>query len=471
VVALRRFWLPALGLALLLGVLALPQARRRAGTAPATRPQLPATAAPSPGRDLELVDFLPPGFVRDGSVDYRAELQHALLAAAGTRLHLPDFPVLVRATPGQPFGARLPSHTHLVGRPGSLLRTDVPGLQLLRGAEVEDLLLEDLTLEGPGGDGQGMAHGLLQVTIGERVTLRGLVIRDADADGIALAAVRGARVEDCTVLRASKAAIYLSDCEGALVAGNLVEDFGGHLTGSGVLVGAGFQLSGNQDLICADNLVLDGVGVGILCNALMGGAPPLGNVLRGNRVRGVENPATPDVSGGIRLANGSGVPLTGTLVSGNSVEDCGRYGIVLENHGDSLVEGNLVRRSAGAGLVVGSVEGLVVRDNLVAGSGAKGEGPAGAIQLVNGARGVQLSGNATRLPAADDAPPLVVDHGTPGPNGLEGRVVRGNGPPTSGAWQRGDLVLDRTPSSGAPLGWACVASGSPGIWRPFGMLP
>jgi hypothetical protein len=474
--AVRRLWLPALGLTLLLGLLALPWVQRRGGALPATGrplspPAAPATAAPTPGRDLELVDFLPVGFVRDGSVDYRAELQHALEAAVGTRLRLPDFPVLLRAAPGKGHAVLLPSRTHLVGRPGSLLRTDAPGLQLLRGEAVEDLRLEGFAVEGPGGDGQGLGHGLIQVTQGERVALQDLVVRGADADGIALAAVRGARVEGCLVDGASKAGIYLSSCDGALVARNRVEGFGGHLMGDGSLVGAGLQLSSCRDLVCVDNLVREGLGVGVLCNALQGGAPPLGNLLRGNRVRAVENLTNPDLSGGLRLANGSGELRTGTLVSGNSIEDCGRYGLVLENHGDSLVEGNLVRRSAGAGIVVGSVEGLVVRDNLVIDSGAKGEGPPGAIQLVNGARGVQLSGNAARLPDAAGAAPLVVDHGTPGPHSLEARVVRGDGPPSLGAWQRGDLVLQRAPASGAPLGWACVAGGAPGTWLPFGLLP
>lgn len=467
----RRLWLPFLGVLVLLGLLALPWGQQRVTMAPVIRPQVPTSQATTPGRDLELVDFLPPGFVRDGSVDYRAEVQHAVEAAVGTRLHLPDFPLLLRAAPGKPYSILLPSRTHLIGRPGALLRTDVPALQILRAQEVEDVRLEAFAVEGPGGDGQGLAHGLVQVTYGERIAVRDLVVRGADADGIALAVVRGARIEDCLVQGASKSAIYLSTCDGGIVTGNTVEDFGGHFMLDGSRVGTGLQLSSSRDILCVDNLVRVGTGVGILCNALQGGGPPLDNVLRGNRVREVSNPTNHNVSGGLRLANGSGVARTGTLVEGNSVVDCGRYGILLENHGDSLLDGNLVRGSAGAGIVISSLERALVRDNLVVDSGANGESPPGAIQLVNSARGVILSGNSAGLPDAEATPPLVVDHGTPGPHSLEARVVRRAAPPTSGSWQRGDLVLHRSPGSGTPLGWACVASGAPGAWLPFGLLP
>lgn len=46
------------------------------------------------------------------------------------------------------------------------------------------------------------------------------------------------------------------------------------------------------------------------------------------------------------------------------------------------------------------------------------------------------------------------------------KVVSGDAAPTSGTWDRGDMVLDYAGSAaGAPLGWYCVAAGSPGTWQ------
>lgn len=42
--------------------------------------------------------------------------------------------------------------------------------------------------------------------------------------------------------------------------------------------------------------------------------------------------------------------------------------------------------------------------------------------------------------------------------------------PTTGVWQRGDLVFNRSPTVGQPKGWQCTASGTPGTWVSMGNL-
>ncbi|MBF5041996.1 MULTISPECIES: glycosyl hydrolase family 28-related protein [Myxococcaceae] len=42
--------------------------------------------------------------------------------------------------------------------------------------------------------------------------------------------------------------------------------------------------------------------------------------------------------------------------------------------------------------------------------------------------------------------------------------------PTRGTWSRGDRVLNSLPAPGAPRGWVCVESGSPGVWVVDGVL-
>ena len=42
--------------------------------------------------------------------------------------------------------------------------------------------------------------------------------------------------------------------------------------------------------------------------------------------------------------------------------------------------------------------------------------------------------------------------------------------PTSGTWARGDIVFNREPAGGGPVGWVCVSAGTPGEWHSFGTV-
>jgi hypothetical protein len=54
------------------------------------------------------------------------------------------------------------------------------------------------------------------------------------------------------------------------------------------------------------------------------------------------------------------------------------------------------------------------------------------------------------------------------------QVTTGNAPPTSGIAQKGDRVLNSDPLPGDPVrgfaGWICVAPGTPGTWKGFGLI-
>lgn len=50
------------------------------------------------------------------------------------------------------------------------------------------------------------------------------------------------------------------------------------------------------------------------------------------------------------------------------------------------------------------------------------------------------------------------------------RTLYGGRPPEHGAWKVGDQLLNQTPKTGAYVGWICVTAGSPGEWRPFGLI-
>jgi hypothetical protein len=48
--------------------------------------------------------------------------------------------------------------------------------------------------------------------------------------------------------------------------------------------------------------------------------------------------------------------------------------------------------------------------------------------------------------------------------------LSGNDPPTSGAFNEGDIVWNNYPQPGKFVGWVCVKSGSPGMWNGFGRI-
>lgn len=46
----------------------------------------------------------------------------------------------------------------------------------------------------------------------------------------------------------------------------------------------------------------------------------------------------------------------------------------------------------------------------------------------------------------------------------------GDSAPGSGTWTRGDIVFSVIPSAGGKVGWVCTTAGSPGVWKPFGVI-
>ena len=59
------------------------------------------------------------------------------------------------------------------------------------------------------------------------------------------------------------------------------------------------------------------------------------------------------------------------------------------------------------------------------------------------------------------------------PNGFglnDKKVLSGSSAPTSGSFVQGDMMLNSAPAAGGPMGWMCVAGGSPGTWKAMGSL-
>jgi hypothetical protein len=48
--------------------------------------------------------------------------------------------------------------------------------------------------------------------------------------------------------------------------------------------------------------------------------------------------------------------------------------------------------------------------------------------------------------------------------------ANGDTMPTTGQYQKGDIVWNSNPREDAFVGWICIAGGTPGTWRPFGKI-
>ena len=438
---------------------------RVASPPPSTNPRL--------SRDFALIDFLPLGFVTDGSVDYSTEVRRAFAAAAGGTLRLPNFPVRVSRAPGQNWCVLVEGSMLVEGSPNAALIETQGGVQLLRVRGVDGFTLRDVTLRGLTGHAQGLGHGLLQVFGGKHVHLERVRIDGCDVDGIAVSGVEGVTITGCSVARASKSAIYVNASRRVRVEHNEAVQFGGHRTPTGTIVGTGIQLSSNTDVVCAHNVLESGTGVGILVNAVESGAPPVGTLVTHNRITGVTNPTNGNVSCGIRLANGNPDRRTQTVVSGNSVRACGQHGIYVENHSGALVTQNSVFESERTGIMVSSVQGAMVVDNIVMNSGTSGLTNLFQIQLINQATDVVLRGNelgALDGLAQSTARDAIHDGSAQGANHIDPFLRFGNQQLAGRPARRGDIALTRNPTTGGYVGSICVTAGTPGIWKPFGRI-
>ena len=55
-------------------------------------------------------------------------------------------------------------------------------------------------------------------------------------------------------------------------------------------------------------------------------------------------------------------------------------------------------------------------------------------------------------------------------NGVFRRQVRRSAAPTTGSWAQGDIAYNTAPTAGGFIGWVCIATGTPGTWKTFGVI-
>jgi hypothetical protein len=42
--------------------------------------------------------------------------------------------------------------------------------------------------------------------------------------------------------------------------------------------------------------------------------------------------------------------------------------------------------------------------------------------------------------------------------------------PSTGTWNQGDMVYNTAPAAAGYIGWVCVTTGTPGVWKGFGLI-
>jgi hypothetical protein len=55
-------------------------------------------------------------------------------------------------------------------------------------------------------------------------------------------------------------------------------------------------------------------------------------------------------------------------------------------------------------------------------------------------------------------------------NSWNPKTIYGTAAPTLLAWNRGDRIINNSPSAGGTEGWVCVTAGTPGTWKTFGVI-
>lgn len=275
-------------------------------------------------------------------------------------------------------------------------------------------------------------------------------------------------------------------------------------------VGERISFIGNQFLNCSGNAIA-AVGVGsqsplgcrdivIASNVITGpsvqGVARMGIVLRGQAtgIAGAERATgtitgnvikwvgedVSTVSGGIVVANGLGV-----TVSGNSISEVRSNGVVIQDSPGTTVTGNVIKdvwRTSGTAtaVYVSRVADIttdvtltgnrMVRGRLVIGTDI----PTGSSVNTAGYAGTN-SNTVTVYQESNFFPDGTLfsgsmNHVGSGPRGTQ--RWWGTGPPSAGVrtWTLGDQIINAAPTAGGYIGWICITAGNPGTWRAYGLI-
>lgn len=153
----------------------------------------------------------------------------------------------------------------------------------------------------------------------------------------------------------------------------------------------------------------------------------------------------------IRNVGSSGIRATylqQSSIANNTIHTTAVHGISVDFYTDLALTGNVVRDHTTYGMIISDGSRYTLAGNVVHGTGSSAVGyyilDRGQISRANEVTGCTNAWLGTYRPYQSAAP-------------------------TTGTWEQGDIVWNAGPSVGAPIGFACEASGTPGTWVYFGV--
>lgn len=108
-------------------------------------------------------------------------------------------------------------------------------------------------------------------------------------------------------------------------------------------------------------------------------------------------------------------------------------------------------------------------DGSIVGNTIETDSSQNVIMIINGAKGIAIGNNLTNLGTGGRIQKIEgfsIDSYT-----SDKKIQQINSsPPSTGTWNRGDIIYNSLPNAGGKIGWVCVTGGGPGTWKAFGSI-
>jgi len=389
---------------------------------------------------VDIRAYLPSGYVTNGTVDYKTQLQSAATAAAGKRLYIPD------GTFGTSVAISISSNTHMFGTgtlkllgDNTVLSLDgvdnvtIQGIRIdgnkasysatgnngidspANGTGTTNVTIEDVTIKNMGGAGimflaQTGSHSKNIKIINTRVldsAAHGIIAQDFVDDFL---------VQNCRVVNFGLAVADRPGITGGRSANN-TQILGNYVESDGNSQGAsphGISVEGSNAVV-SGNIVKASVGygieVGIAHNVSVTGNEIYNATIAAIALAGAEaegaatvvsvagNVIKDGLSHGIYVyvSSHSTVFAEGISITGNTIDNVAGSGMLLVDVKNAVVSGNAIINSAQSGIYVDTCINVDINANVLNNNNTSADGAHEAIvKLVAGSTSIRINGYIAR---------------------------------------------------------------------------